>query len=104
MAICVSLHQPRRIGIAAVEPHREIAVCIHIPTASVTIPVADLSKENVEKELLAHNVDADKAKAVIRLLDDCEYARFAPGDDTGRMDRLYDEAVSVIGQIENAIK
>ena len=70
----------------------------------LSIPVADLSKENVEKELLAHNVDADKAKAVIRLLDDCEYARFAPGDDTGRMDRLYDEAVSVIGQIENAIK
>jgi len=70
----------------------------------LSIPVAELSKENIERELLGHNVDADKAKAVVRLLDECEFARYAPGDDTGRMDRMYDEAVSIIGQIENAIK
>lgn len=70
----------------------------------LSIPVAELSKDNIEKELLSHHVDADKAKAVVRLLDECEFARYAPGDDTGRMDRLYDEAVSIIGQIENALK
>ena len=70
----------------------------------LSIPVAELSKENIENQLLSHHVDEVKAKAVVHLLDDCEFARFAPGDDTGRMDRLYDEAVNVIGQIENTIK
>ena len=46
----------------------------------------------------------EPVKQVIGLLDDCEFARFAPGDDTGRMDRLYEEAARVIGQIENTIK
>jgi len=70
----------------------------------LSIPVADLSKENIANELVKRKVDDNEAKAVVHLLDDCEFARFAPGDDTGRMDRLYDEAVGVIGRIENTIK
>lgn len=70
----------------------------------LSIPVADLSKENIEAELKRRNVPEEPVKQVIGLLDDCEFARFAPGDDTGRMDRLYDEAAKVIGQIENTIK
>ena len=46
----------------------------------------------------------EPVKQVISLLDDCEFARYAPGDDTGRMDRLYEQAAAVIGQIENTIK
>jgi hypothetical protein len=37
-------------------------------------------------------------------MDDCEFARYAPGDESGKMDRLYEQAVAVIGQIENSIK
>lgn len=70
----------------------------------LSIPVAELSKDNIESELKRRNVPADPVKQVIGLLDDCEFARYAPGDDTGRMDRLYDEAAAVIGQIENTIK
>lgn len=70
----------------------------------LAIPVADLSKDNIMAELKRRNVAEEPVKQVIGLLDDCEFARYAPGDDTGRMDRLYEEAVSVIGQIENTIK
>lgn len=70
----------------------------------LSIPVAELSKENIESELKRRNVPEEPVKQIISLLDDCEFARFAPGDDTGRMDRLYDEASRVIGQIENTIK
>ena len=70
----------------------------------LSIPVADLSKENIETSLKRRNVPEEPVKQVIGLLDDCEFARYAPGDDTGRMDRLYDEAARVIGQIENTIK
>lgn len=70
----------------------------------LSIAVAELSKENIEAELKRRNVADEPVKQVIGLLDDCEFARFAPGDDTGRMDRLYEQAAGVIGQIENTIK
>ena len=70
----------------------------------LSIPVANLSKENIETELKRRNVPDEPVKQVIGLLDDCEFARYAPGDDTGRMDRLYDEGARVISQIENTIK
>ena len=70
----------------------------------LSIPVAELSKENIEASLKRRNVPEEPVQQVIRLLDDCEFARFAPGDDTGRMDRLYEQAAAVISQIENTIK
>ena len=70
----------------------------------LSIPVAELSKDNIESELKRRNVPEEPVRQVIGLLDDCEYARYAPGDDTGRMDRLYEQAASVISQIENTIK
>lgn len=70
----------------------------------LSIPVAQLSKENIESELKRRSVPDEPVKQVIALLDDCEFARYAPGDDTGRMDRLYEQAAGVIGQIEGTIK
>ena len=70
----------------------------------LSIPVAELSKDNIEAELKRRKVAEEPVKQVIGLLDDCEFARYAPGDDTGRMDRLYEQAATVIGQIENTIK
>ena len=70
----------------------------------LSIPVAELSKDNIEAELKRRKVAEEPVKQVIGLLDDCEFARYAPGDDTGRMDRLYEQAAGVIGQIENSIK
>lgn len=70
----------------------------------LSIPVAELSKENIEAELKRRKVADEPVKQVISLLDDCEFARYAPGDDTGRMDRIYEQAAAVISQIENTIK
>ncbi len=70
----------------------------------LSIPVANLSKDNIEDELKRRNVTTEHITQVIELLDDCEFARYAPGDDEGRMDRLYEKAVSVIGQVENTIR
>ena len=70
----------------------------------LSIPVANLSKDNIEDELKRRNVTAEHITQVVELLEDCEFARYAPGDDEGRMDRLYEKAVSVIGQVENTIR
>ena len=70
----------------------------------LSIPNAELSKDRIGETLSSRNVSEESVRQVIGLLDDCEYARYAPGDDTGRMDRLYEQAAGVIGQIENSIK
>lgn len=70
----------------------------------LSIPVAELSKETIGNELRERKVSEDVISVVTHVLDDCEFARYAPSEESGRMDRLYDEAEKAIGQIENAIK
>ena len=70
----------------------------------LVIPVANLSKDNIGDELCKRNVSNDVVEQVKVVLDDCEFARYAPGDDSGRMDRLYEKAASIIGTLEGIIK
>jgi hypothetical protein len=70
----------------------------------LVIPVAKLSKDNVGNELKGRGVTDALIGQTIKLLDDCEFAKYAPGDDAGRMDAIYEEAANIIGQMENAIK
>lgn len=70
----------------------------------LAIPVSDLSKDNIRVSLEKLGIQSDLVQTILHLLDDCEFARFAPGDDATRMDRLYDEAADTIGKIENSIR
>lgn len=70
----------------------------------LSIPVAELSKETIGNELRERKVSEDIITVVTHVLDDCEFARYAPGDDSGKMDRLYEEAENAISQIENTLK
>ena len=70
----------------------------------LAIPTAELSKDRIGETLHERKVPEESVRQVIGLLDDCEFARYAPGDDTGRMDRLYEQAAALIGQIENTIR
>lgn len=70
----------------------------------LNIPVSQLSKDNVEEALIAKNVDNELIKTFIKVLNDCEFARFAPGDPAQAMDNLYQDAINVISKMENSIK
>ncbi len=70
----------------------------------LNIPLSLLSKENVEEELQKNGVDEMLTKDFLKMLDDCEFARFAPGDDGQAMDKIYSEALEVISKMENNIK
>jgi len=70
----------------------------------LAIPTAELSKDRIGETLHERKVPEESVRQVIGLLDDCEFARYAPGDDTGRMDRLYEQAAALIGQIENTLR
>lgn len=70
----------------------------------LTIAVADLNKDNVQDALRNRGVDDSTVNAFIQLLNEGEFARFAPGDANATMDKIFVSAEEIIGTLENAIK
>lgn len=70
----------------------------------LSIPVSQLSKDNVEAELVKYGVADDVIKDFINALNECEFARYAPGDENEAMDKVYTTSVEAISKMENSIK
>jgi hypothetical protein len=70
----------------------------------LTIPVADLNREKASASLLAKGVDPEAVTELIRIVDDCEFARYAPAAFSGTMQEIYDGAAKVMGIFEKQIK
>ena len=70
----------------------------------LNMPVEQLSRENISQQLTAHNVSDDTIRQFIGALDECEYARYAPGDAQGNMNKVYDMAMTAITQIATTMK
>ena len=70
----------------------------------LNIPVSGLSKDNIEEKLRNHGVSEELIKEFLNALNDCEFARFAPGDENQAMDKVYSSSIEVISKMENSIK
>ena len=70
----------------------------------LSIPVSQLSKDNIEAELAKYGVADDVIKDFINALNECEFARYAPGDENEAMDKVYTTSVEAISKMENSIK
>ena len=70
----------------------------------LNMPVDQLSRENITEQLSAYNVTDETIVQFIGALDECEFARYAPGDATGNMNKVYDAAITAITQIANTMK
>ena len=70
----------------------------------LNIPISRLSKDNIEEELCRYGVENELIKEFLAVLNDCEFARFAPGDDNQAMDKIYSASLAVISKMENSIK
>ena len=68
------------------------------------MPVEQLMRDNITGKLSSRDVDPNVTTSFIQALDECEYARFAPGDSDGNMQKTYDKAADAIMQIENHVK
>ena len=51
-----------------------------------------------------YGVDDALIKDFLDALNNCEFARFAPGDDNQAMDKVYSDSLEVISKMENSIK
>ena len=70
----------------------------------LSMPISQLSKDNIEEELQKHQVTDELIKEFINNLNDCEFARYAPGNQDEKMDKIYKSAIDVISKMENSIK
>ena len=70
----------------------------------LSIPVSQLSKDNIEGELTNYGVQEALIAEFIGVLNECEYARYAPGNENEAMDKVYSASVEVISKMENSIK
>lgn len=70
----------------------------------LNIPQANLTKDNVEAELMKYGVDETLINEFMDILNTCEFARYAPSQASDAMDKLYELTVDAIGKMENTIK
>lgn len=66
----------------------------------LNISRSQLSMDTVKEMMTSKNVPEDIVNQFIELLNNCEYARFAPGDPGKKMEELYDKGVEVITKAE----
>lgn len=68
------------------------------------IPLSDLSIESVHNRLSDKKISDESISQFTSVLENCEFARFAPGDKSGKMQSIYNEALEVISKIEQELK
>jgi hypothetical protein len=70
----------------------------------LNMPQEYLNKDNIQSRLEEKGVEQPLIDDFIKVLDNCEFARYAPGEGEGAMDSVYEGAIDVISKMENIIK
>ncbi len=68
------------------------------------IPVSQLSRENISSELIAYGADEQLCNNFIKVLDECEMARYAPAASHEQLETIYSEASESINSLESIKK
>ena len=68
------------------------------------IALSELSIDTIEKQLAKHKISEETSGEFIQTLNECEFARFAPGDSSQQMQHIYDKALNIISKIEHELR
>jgi hypothetical protein len=69
----------------------------------LSIPVSDLNRNNAISALTEKGIDEEKLNTLNRILDSCEFARFAPSASGTEAETIYEEASRFIKSVENSL-
>lgn len=69
-----------------------------------SMPLSTISIDSVVEKLRSGNIKEEVINNLNKVLNDCEYARFAPADESVKMEVIYKEAVEIISKIEQNLK
>ena len=67
------------------------------------LPVAELNRQKIKDLLVLSKVPDDITDRLLNTLDSCEFARFAPGAESG-MNDIFEDASRIIRETENLLK
>ncbi|MDR1594444.1 MAG: BatD family protein [Prevotellaceae bacterium] len=62
---------------------------------------SEFSRDNVQEKLASQNVPQENIDLLIAVMENCEYARYAPGGNHEGMEDMYNEAIKAISKLEN---
>jgi hypothetical protein len=69
----------------------------------LSIPVSDLTRNNAIASLLEQGIEDDDIKSLSKILDACEFERFAPSSSGAEAASIYEGASNFIKSVENLI-
>jgi hypothetical protein len=69
----------------------------------VNIPVADLSRDNINAMLSARNVPAEVISQLLAIIHTCEFARYAPSGSAVEMGNMYNDTLEAIIKTEETL-
>ena len=65
------------------------------------IPVSNLNKENISLELDKYGASEDLVKEILDILNECEFAQYAPEQTDSQMESIYKNTSDVMDKLEN---
>jgi hypothetical protein len=71
--------------------------------AKLHIETVEMSKDNIIELLQQRNASEQSISQFMELMNDCEFARYAPATDTA-MNNDFDRAISIISELEKQLK
>lgn len=68
------------------------------------MPTSELTRQNISEKLEERHIPEAVTAEFIGLLDECEFAKYAPAATKGNMQPVYDKGVEVINNLEDSFK
>jgi uncharacterized membrane protein len=70
----------------------------------LSIPVANLNRDKATSTLAQKGVNQELINEFIRIIDTCEFARYAPSSSDAAQEELYRESANLMGKLEKQIR
>jgi hypothetical protein len=70
----------------------------------LSIPLSELSQENIRQSIENKTVDKKLFDKFVELVDTCEYAQYAPADESVSLEDIYRKAIKIISKLEQEIR
>ncbi len=71
-------------------------------SAKLNIPTSELNRQNVAQSLIEAGASEDVVSNLVAVIDDCEFAKYAPGSGEDELKHVYDRGTQVINALEDS--
>lgn len=70
----------------------------------LNIPASELSRDRIVELAAQKNIEDEQLQRFFKVVDHCEFARYAPSEGSGELANIYNESIDIISKIEQKIR